>query len=164
MSAESSPFVTRVTLDQIGRYDQGVTGWLLLSLGAMGVAYAVLLAALAASGWTRARAIGGFVPDCVVLFKRLLRDRRLPRRQKLVLLGLLGYLVTPIDLVPDFIPVAGQLDDAIVAGWTLRFILRGAGTDLITELWPGPADSLRALLRLAGYSAANATPGLEVTR
>ena len=97
-----------------------------------------------------ARAMAGFVPDCVVLFRRLLRDARVSRGRKLLLLGLVGYLVMPIDLVPDFIPVAGQLDDAILVALVLRSVLRGAGPALVREHWPGPAASLGLMLRLAG--------------
>ncbi len=74
-----------------------------------------------------ARALAGFVPDCVVLFKRLLGDRRIPRARKLWLAALMVYLASPIDLVPDFIPVAGQLDDAILVALVLRAVLRLAG-------------------------------------
>jgi uncharacterized membrane protein YkvA (DUF1232 family) len=59
----------------------------------------------------------------------------------------------PFDLVPDFIPVAGQLDDAILAGLVLRVLLRSAGAELIREHWPGPEPSLNRLLRLAGRGA-----------
>jgi uncharacterized membrane protein YkvA (DUF1232 family) len=76
-----------------------------------------------------------------------------PRRYKLLLAAMVAYLALPIDLVPDFIPVAGQLDDAILVGAVLRVILRGAGPGLIEELWPGPAESLRFVLRIAGHTA-----------
>jgi len=101
-----------------------------------------------------ARALAGFVPDCVVLFRRLLGDGRVSRPRKLLLLGLLAYLVLPIDLVPDFIPVAGQLDDAILVALVLRAVLKGAGPALVREHWPGPAASLGLMLRLAGGSQA----------
>ena len=55
-----------------------------------------------------ARALAGFVPDCVILFRRLIGDRRVARRYKLLLVAVVGYLATPIDLVPDFIPIAGS--------------------------------------------------------
>jgi uncharacterized membrane protein YkvA (DUF1232 family) len=73
-----------------------------------------------------ARALAGFIPDCLILVRRLLRDRRVPRRSKLLLGALAGYLVLPIDLVPDVIPVAGQLDDAIIAAYVLRSVLRAS--------------------------------------
>jgi uncharacterized membrane protein YkvA (DUF1232 family) len=115
--------------------------------------YAALVLALALAGRRgQARALAGFVPDCAVLFKRLLGDARVPRRRKLALALLAGYLVSPIDLVPDFIPVAGQLDDAILVGLVLRSVVKSAGPELIHEHWPGPDESLRAVLRLAGVS------------
>lgn len=58
-----------------------------------------------------AHAVARFVPDCVVLFRRLLGDARVSRGRKLLLLALVGYLAMPIDLIPDNIPVAGQLDE-----------------------------------------------------
>ena len=95
-----------------------------------------------------ARALAGFIPDCLVLFKRLIADPRVDRRRKGLLLGMVAYLASPIDLVPDFIPVAGQLDDAILAAFVLRTVLRGAGPGVVREHWPGPERSLRLVLRL----------------
>jgi uncharacterized membrane protein YkvA (DUF1232 family) len=96
-----------------------------------------------------ARALATFIPDCIVLVIRLARDPRVPRRRKLLLLGLVGYLALPFDLVPDFIPVAGQLDDAIVVALVLRHFVRTGGEPLIRELWPGPARSLDLVVRMA---------------
>ncbi len=113
--------------------------------------YALFVLALYLTGRrSSARALAGFVPDCAVLFKRLVGDERVPRSRKLALAALAAYLAMPIDLVPDFIPVAGQLDDAILVAIVLRSLVRSAGTDLIREHWPGPDGSLRAVLRLAG--------------
>jgi uncharacterized membrane protein YkvA (DUF1232 family) len=96
-----------------------------------------------------ARALGGFIPDCLVLLRRLLGDPRLSRRRKLVLGAAIAYLAMPIDLIPDFIPVAGQLDDAIIVGLALRGVIRGAGPALLDKHWPGPPESLAMLRRLA---------------
>lgn len=97
-----------------------------------------------------ARALAGFVPDCVVLFKRLAGDAEVPRGRKLLIGLLVGYLAMPIDLVPDFIPVAGQLDDAILVALVLRGLVREAGPEVVERHWPGPEGSLRLVLRLAG--------------
>jgi len=121
--------------------------WVAIGLGVCVLLWALLVAALLAAGrGADARALARFVPDCVVLFRRLLADERIPRRRKLALVALLGYLASPIDLVPDFIPVAGQLDDALAVVLVLRFVLRSADDDLLAEHWPGPPRAL-ALLR-----------------
>ena len=127
-------------------------GWLLIAvLGATLLAYGSFLLWLAGRGRRDdARALAGFVPDCLVLVGRLARDPRVPYRRKLLLLALVGYLALPFDLVPDFIPVAGQLDDAIVVALVLRHLIRSGGEPLLRELWPGPDQSLALLLRLAG--------------
>jgi uncharacterized membrane protein YkvA (DUF1232 family) len=123
----------------------------LTTLATLVLVYAALVGMLAVIGRkAEARALARFVPDCIVLFRRLMSDPRVSRGRKLVLLALLCYLVMPLDLVPDFIPVAGQLDDAILVALALRTVLRGAGPVLVREHWPGPDASLDAVLRLAG--------------
>ena len=67
-----------------------------------------------------------------------------------MLVALAGYLALPFDLVPDFIPVAGQLDDVVIVAFVLRSFLRGGEEGLIREHWPGPETSLRLILRVAG--------------
>jgi uncharacterized membrane protein YkvA (DUF1232 family) len=125
--------------------------WLLISFAALVVVWAGFVLWLVAAGRRDdARALATFIPDCIVLVTRLARDPRIPRRRKLLLLGLVGYLALPFDLVPDFIPVAGQLDDAIIVAFVLRHFIRAGGEPLIRELWPGPERSLDLLLRLAG--------------
>jgi uncharacterized membrane protein YkvA (DUF1232 family) len=124
--------------------------WSLVAVVAFLLLYAVLVLALAAAGRREsARALAGFIPDCVVLCSRLLGDPRVPRRRKLLLVGLAGYLAMPFDLVPDFIPVAGQLDDVVVVAFVLRSFLRGGGESVVREHWPGPESSLALVLRLA---------------
>ncbi len=127
-----------------------VPRWALLGLVACLVLYALAVLALVVAGRRGdARALAGFVPDCVVLVRRLLGDPRVPRRRRVLLLLLVAYLASPIDLVPDVIPVAGQLDDAILVALVLRALLRGGGEALVREHWPGPERSLGVLLALA---------------
>jgi uncharacterized membrane protein YkvA (DUF1232 family) len=99
---------------------------------------------------TDARALAGFVPDCVILFSRLLRDPRVPRRSKILVAALIPYLALPFDLIPDFIPIAGQADDAILVAFVLRRLVRRTEAAVLRELWPGPDRSLLVILRLAG--------------
>jgi len=122
--------------------------WLLLALGAVVLVWVLFVGALLLAGrreW--AVAVARFVPDCVVLMQRLLRDERVPRRRKALLLAAAGYLALPFDLVPDFIPVAGQLDDALIVGLVLRHVLRGAGEGIVREHWPGPPEGLEMVMR-----------------
>jgi uncharacterized membrane protein YkvA (DUF1232 family) len=124
--------------------------WLLIPAGAALAIYAAFVAALVSAGRRQdARALVGFIPDCVVLFRRLLADQRVSRRPKLLLAALIGYLALPIDLVPDFIPVAGQLDDAIIVALVLRSVLGAGGPQLLREHWPGPLASLNVISRVA---------------
>jgi uncharacterized membrane protein YkvA (DUF1232 family) len=125
--------------------------WLLIGLGVTLAVYAVLVAGLLLAGRRGdARALATFIPDCLLLFRALLRDPRVPTGRKLLLGASLLYLAMPIDLVPDFIPVAGQLDDAIVVALVLRSLLRSGGPELLHEHWRGPDRSLDVLVRLAG--------------
>ena len=86
------------------------------------------------------------MPDCVVLFKRLVRDPRVPRRAKVALALVVPYLASPIDLIPDFIPVLGQIDDAVVVFAVMRYVIRVAGRDVVAELWPGSDRGRRIVL------------------
>ena len=129
----------------------------LLALAGLLLLYAAFVAWLLIAGRrTDARALAGFIPDCVVLFRRLLGDDRVDGWRKALLVLLLVYLASPIDLVPDFSPVAGQLDDLILVAIVLRSVLRGGGARLVREHWPGPDSSRELVVGLAyGRSARN---------
>ncbi len=140
-------------------------GWLALGLGGLLAVWLGFLASLVALGRrAEARVIATFVPDCLVLVTRLARDPRVPRRRKLLLLGLAGYVASPVDLVPDVVPVVGQLDDAVVVALVLRHLVRAGGAPLLRELWPGPERSLTVLLRLAGVAGPSRADGPQRER
>jgi uncharacterized membrane protein YkvA (DUF1232 family) len=122
-------------------------GLLMIALGL----YVVSVAALIAAGRREdARALAGFIPDCLVLVSRLARNPRISRPRRAVLFLVLGYLALPIDLVPDFLPGIGQLDDAVLLGLALRLVVHGGGSELVRDGWPGPQASLTIVLRAAG--------------
>src|SRR3954449_12842610 len=136
----------------------------LVAFAASFLVYASFVCWLALSGRRNdARALASFIPDCVVLVSRLARDDRVSRRRKLILLALVALLALPFDLVPDFIPVAGQLDDAIVVALVLRHFVRAGGEPLIRDLWPGPDRSLAVILRLVGWGGASHEPTSRAT-
>ena len=122
---------------------------LVAALVAIGL-YALFVAGLALAGrGPEARALARLVPDCLVLARGLLGDREVPGRCKLALVALVVYLASPIDLVPDFLPVIGVLDDAIVVALTLRWIVRVAGPDRVRRHWRGSPLGLQLVLRAA---------------
>ena len=90
------------------------------------------------------------LPDLLRLLRRLASDRTLPRGVRIRLGLLLAYLAIPIDLIPDFIPVLGYADDAIIVVAVLRSTVRRAGLDAVRRHWPGTDDGFAALARLTG--------------
>lgn len=92
------------------------------------------------------------LPDVLRLIRRLAADPELPRGVRVRLWLLLGYLLLPVDLVPDFVPIIGYADDALVVAWALRSVTRRAGAQALDRHWPGSADGLDAVRRLAGLN------------
>jgi uncharacterized membrane protein YkvA (DUF1232 family) len=124
---------------------------LLLSIVAGLVAtYAFLLAALVVAR-PKGNLLGEtlrLLPDLVRLLRRLAADSDVPRGARVRLVLLLGYLALPFDLVPDFVPVLGYADDAIVVSLVLRSVVRRAGAPLVRRHWPGTDDGFAAVARL----------------
>jgi uncharacterized membrane protein YkvA (DUF1232 family) len=132
------------------RQEESVTGWLraVLVAGALMVstwALLVLLTRRLPPGLLRD--LASIVPDCVTAIRRLRRDPRVPRRAKLVvaLAGL--WLLSPIDLLPEFLPVIGPLDDVLVVALALRYAARQVPREVLVAAWPGEP---RLLERLVG--------------
>lgn len=90
------------------------------------------------------------LPDLLRLLRRLATDRSLPRGVRARLWLLIAFVISPIDLIPDFIPVIGYLDDAILVAIVLRSVVRRSGRQAIERHWPGTPDGLAAILRIAG--------------
>jgi uncharacterized membrane protein YkvA (DUF1232 family) len=99
------------------------------------------------------------LPDVVRLVSRLARAPEVPRRVRVALFVLLAYLASPIDLVPDFVPVLGYADDAVVVAFTLRWVARVAGPEALERYWPGTPDGLDAVQRLARIQASGNDSG-----
>ena len=100
------------------------------------------------------------LPDTLRLLKRLAGDKSLPRGVRIRLALLLGYLALPFDLIPDFLPVIGQLDDVIVAVLVLRSVVTAAGPGPIRAHWPGTDAGLAALWKVAGLPGAPPPSGV----
>lgn len=129
------------------------TGWILAIVVGLVLAWAVLVALL----WLfRPRDVGlrellGVVPDVLRLVRDLLGDRSVPAGPRLALLGLLAWLISPIDLIPEFIPVLGPLDDVVVTVLVLRYVRRRLGEDELRRRWRGTPASFELLLGLLGH-------------
>jgi uncharacterized membrane protein YkvA (DUF1232 family) len=100
-----------------------------------------------------ARELALLLPNLIRLFGGLLRDARVPLRAKIVIAVASLWLASPIDLIPEFIPLIGSLDDAIVAALALRFVLLTTDDAVIREHWRGDPATLQRVLRIAGWRA-----------
>lgn len=99
------------------------------------------------------REIAKVVPDVLRLIRALLVDRSVPLDIRLVLVALLAWIVSPIDLIPEFIPVLGPLDDVVVAVVAMRYVRRRLGVDALRARWAGTPDGFGLVLRLIGTGA-----------
>lgn len=95
------------------------------------------------------RDLAGFLPDCAILIRRLRRDPRVPRRARLAVGFALVWVLSPIDLIPEFLPVIGPLDDIVVVALALRWAARRVPRQVVLEAWPGEPRLLERLLGAA---------------
>ena len=101
---------------------------------------------------TTSRELVTFLPNLIRLFRGLLRDERVPRSSKVLLLLGGFWLASPIDLIPEFLPGVGALDDAVVAGLVLRHLVKRAGPDVVKNHWRGDPKTIGLMLRAARVS------------
>lgn len=126
----------------------------MIALGLLS-AFVVIWLVLAATFWllrpkAKLQDLVRLLPDVLRLLKRLAADRELPRQIRVVLVALIAFVVSPIDLIPDAIPVIGFADDVVIVGLVLRWISRVAGPDALARHWPGTPDGLATLCWLCG--------------
>ena len=103
------------------------------------------------SMWMKEAALA--LPNLVKLVYRLMRDSRIPLKSKAILGAILGYMVVPIDIIPDFIPVVGQADDALLLAYGIRHIIEVAGAEIVLEHWDGSQDVLELVGSITGFAA-----------
>ena len=121
-----------------------------MTVGSLTIAWIVLLVVAFAFRPDRASIpeLLRLLPDTVRLVRRLTKDRTLPRATRWTVWVLLAYLASPIDLIPDFVPIVGYADDVIITSIVLRRLVRRAGPEKLREHWPGTAEGLAQLQRL----------------
>ena len=127
-------------------------GWLIGVIGGVLAVWAILIGLL----WVlrpRDTSLGALlrvVPDVLRLVRALLADRTTPLSVRVALVGLLAWLISPIDLIPEFIPILGPLDDVVVAVLVLRYTSRRLGREELARRWPGSPEGFALLSRVLG--------------
>lgn len=129
-----------ITKVLIGVVAAAVLGWL-------GFAVALLVAGRCTDQVAVVRA-PRLVADIIGLLRGLLADPALPNSARWRVVAAIAYNAQPFNVIPDFVPVIGFVDNIVVTAWALRSVLRLAGPDAINRHWPGSADGLALLLRL----------------
>jgi uncharacterized membrane protein YkvA (DUF1232 family) len=135
-------------------------GWAQILLVLIAVWTIVVIVLVIAGRIFLARELALVLPNLIRLFGGLLRDGRVPLRAKIVLAVASVWLASPIDLIPEFIPIAGSFDDAIVAALALRFVLRTTDGAVLREHWRGDPATLERLLRLVSWGGRGAPRAL----
>jgi uncharacterized membrane protein YkvA (DUF1232 family) len=131
----------------------------LIALAVGVVVWLVAIVVLVAAGRrSAARELATLIPNLLVLFRGLLRDPNVSRSSKCWLWFAIVWLVSPIDLIPEFVPVAGPIDDAIVAALVLRHVLKRTDVSVLSAHWRGDPATLARILRIANVRSADRSP------
>jgi len=132
--------------------------WASILLVVIAIWIVVVVVLVVVGRFVLARELALLVPNLIRLFGGLLRDARVPLRAKIVLAVATVWLASPIDLIPEFIPIVGSVDDAVVAALALRFVLRTTDGAIVREHWRGDPATLERLLRLVSWGGRGGTP------
>src|SRR5690554_846150 len=110
-----------------------------------------------AKSWTNEKTgkLGGklgeylfLLPDFFILICRLAVDKRVPIKEKLMISGIIAYVIMPLDLIPDFIPIIGYMDDLVFVVLGLNMILNGTDPKVLQDNWSGEGDVLRQMQKI----------------
>jgi len=126
-----------------------MTGWLqavLIAVAVVVLSWLLLIVLARRLPPGLAKDLAAFLPDCVTAARALRRDPRVPRRARVAVLIALLWVVSPIDLIPEFLPVIGPVDDIIVVALLLRYAARSIPRHLVLEAWPGEPRMIERLL------------------
>lgn len=123
---------------------------LLLALAVVLGSWAVLVVLAVRLPEGTLKELASLLPDCVTTARRLRRDPRVPRRAKLAVAIAGVWVLSPIDLIPEFLPVIGPLDDVVIVAIALRYAARQVPVEVLLEAWPGRRSVLERLLGRAG--------------
>jgi len=125
---------------------------LLIAVGLLVLSWAVLVFLAWRLPEGTAKELARFLPDCVTTVRRLRKDPSVPRRAKVAVLIAGLWVVSPIDLIPEFLPVIGPLDDVVVVALALRYAARNTPRETLLDAWPGRPEVIERLLGRSGAS------------
>lgn len=147
-------------LDLVGPHEQYAgmwSDWWMIPVSILATVVVIWLLLVAALWLAKPRDLriedfARLLPDLVLLLKGIATDPQTPRRLRIGLVATLAFIASPIDLIPDIIPVLGMADDVLLIALVLRWVIRTAGMAALTKHWPGNPDGLSALCRLFGVT------------
>ena len=119
---------------------------LLIAVGCLAVSWAVMVVLAARLPPGILKDLAGFLPACVTTIKTLRKDPRVPRRAKVAIAFAGLWVISPIDLIPEFLPVIGPLDDIVVVALAFRYAARQIPMHVLFDAWPADPNLLRRLL------------------
>src|SRR4051812_38745999 len=122
------------------------TRWLLVAVGVLVSSWALLIVLARRLPAGTLKELAGFIPNCVTMLRRLRKHPAVPRRAKIALGFAAAWVISPIDLLPEFLPVIGPLDDIVVFALAVRYAARQMPRDVILEAWPGDPAVISRLL------------------